>query len=688
MKKYLAILLAVLFAILSIGRCPVYADDTVQTGAISLLADSLTYEKASDTYKAIGNVRIEWDEATLSADSALLRHEDNTAEAEGGVVMRRDGDTLHAKRLTLNLETEKGEVTDGYLFMKQGNFHLHGTKMEKVGSEDYHIEKGSFTVCDGAVPSWKFSANSLDVTLGEYATGRNVMFYIKDVPVLYLPYMIFPIKRERQSGFLIPQFGTSSKKGLNLNVPYYWAISPSQDATFYLDIQSKRGVGTAADYRYIRKTGSEGSFRGYLIYDTNLDRMRGDLSEKHQDEFSPSITFKSDINYVSDRDFYRDYAEAFGKYNQKTVDSNVFLTKRWKEFSLTPELRYTQDLESTSNAATLQKLPFITFTGTKQRIGKTPLFFALDSNFTNFYREEGFNGQRVDLHPSVWYYFNPVKELEGAAWIGYRERGYNMYGGERDASYRQIGLFDGGVSLSSTLARVYDIGWKDLQRVQHVMVPEVTYTYVPNENQNSLPFFDFNDRIVTRNAVAYSLTNYLTGKFANGDLPAVYRNLAYFRLSQEYDFSGTRRDLLTPYDELHPFSDIRIEALISPLKHLSISTDSRYNPYRTNFSLANAAVNIADDKGNLVEAGYYFSRTQQDYLVGKVMISLVKPFIFHFDGRYSVNGGALLESYYSLEYKQQCWSLIFSYGQRPGNTQFYVNFVLAGIGSLGKVRAF
>jgi LPS-assembly protein len=688
MKNYPAKFLALLLAVLALFTSAADAESPVQTGAISLSADNLIYEKSSDSYRARGNVHLEWDEAALSADSALLRHEDNTAEAEGRVVVTRGDNILHADRLSLNLETGKGEITDGYLFMKQGNFHFHGTKIEKVGDEDYLIEKGTFTICDGAVPSWKFSASNLDVTLGEYASGRNVLFYIKDIPVLYLPYMIFPLKRERQSGLLIPQFGTSSKKGINLNVPYYWVISPSQDATFNLDIQSKRGVGTGVDYRYIRKTGSEGNFRGYLIYDTNLDRMRGDLSEKHQEEFSPSITFKSDINYVSDRDFYRDYAEAFGKYNQKTVDSNVFLTKRWQGFSLTPELRFTQDLESPSNTATLQKLPLITFTGVKQRIGKTPLFFALDSNFTNFYREQGLKGQRVDLLPSVWYYFNPIKELEGAAWFGYRERGYNMYGGESDASYRQMGSFDAGASISSTLAKVYDIGWKDLPRVQHVMVPEVTYTYVPNENQNSLPFFDFNDRIVARNMVAYSLTNYLTGKFVNGDSPAVYRNLAYFRLSQEYDFSGSRRDLLTPYDELHQFSDVRIEAMISPAEHLSLTTDSRYNTYRTNFSLANVALNVADDKGNLVGAGYYFSRTQQEYVEGKVAISLLKPFVFHLNARYSVDGGALMESYYSLEYKRQCWSVIFSYGDRPGNREFFVNFVMAGLGSLGKVRAF
>lgn len=212
MKKYSIKFLAGFAVIFPLLSGPVFADGPLQTGALTLLADTLTYEKGSNSYKAQGNVQLEWDDATLFADSALLLQTDNTAEAQGRVLLRRGGDILHAQHLTLNLESEKGAITDGYLFMKQGNFHLRGEKMEKVGDEDYHIENGSFTVCDGAVPSWKFSAHELDVILGEYATGKNVLFYIKDVPVLYLPYMIFPLKRERQSGLLIPSSAHLGKK--------------------------------------------------------------------------------------------------------------------------------------------------------------------------------------------------------------------------------------------------------------------------------------------------------------------------------------------------------------------------------------------------------------------------------------------------------------------------------------------
>lgn len=688
MKKYLSRLFpAILFLSMAAPEAATAAG-IPQSDKLVIRADTLTYEKADDTYRAMGNVYLEWDGAKLVADKAFLNQGENVAEAEGKAVLTSDGDILRGDKMTLHLDTGTGEVTNGDLFKKIGNFHLRGGKMEKVGPESYHVDKGSFTVCDGAVPSWKFNASEIDVMLGEYATAKNLLFYIRDVPVLYLPFMIFPVKRERQSGFLLPQIGSSSLGGFTVTIPYYWAISPSQDATFDLDIQSKRGVGTGVDYRYIGKSGTAGSFRGYLIYDTEKSKLRGSLSEKHQQAFSPSLYFKSDINYVSDKDFFRDYTEGFAAYNQRYTDSYVFLTKHWQRYLLTPELRFSQDLSAPSNTATLQKLPVLTFTGVEQRIGTSPFYYSLDSNFTNFYRETGVHGQRIDMHPTLLAYSNTVAGLEGTIWGGYRHRLYNMYGGTSSESLDDKGLFDGGARISSTLSRVYDSGWKNMPKLQHTMVPEVSYTYVQNGNQDELPFFDFNDRVVHENKITYSIANYLTGKFAKGDAPAVYRDVAYLKLSQEYDFSGTRRDLLTSYDELHRFNDLRIEAQINPVEHFSLAADTRINPYRANLSTADISGNYNDGGGNTAGVSYHYARNQYKYLEARMSVALVNPFVFNFAGRYSIDGGKFLESLYSLEYKHQCWSVILSYGDRPGNQQFYVNFVIAGIGSLGKIRAF
>lgn len=687
MKRFFSTTFQLFLLLMALFPVSAFADGSPAEGTVKIKADTLSYDKENDTYQASGNVEIVWDAITLFSDMASLNQGNSEAEASGKVRLLKDGDLLTGDRLKINVDTEKGEVTNGDLFVKQSNFHVRGKRMAKVGKDDYVLEQGSFTTCDGDSPSWKFNVSDLSVTLEEYASGRNAVLYIKDIPLFYTPYILFPVKRERQSGFLFSGFGSSTKKGFFLDIPYYWAISPSQDVTFDLDLESKRGVGAGVDYRYIRKRGSEGSFRGFGIYDTQQERFRGNVAEKHMEELSDSLTFKSDINMTLDRDFFRDFAVTSGVYNQQILESSVSLTKNWTSSSLAGEFKYIDDLDALNNRGTLQRLPTLTYTAVRQRLGSVPLYFALDSDFTNFYRAEGQRGERLDLRPSLTLYRTLPAGLGFSAWGGYRQRVYNAFGADTGNGYHSDGLADAGALITTTLARVYDTEWGGIKRVKHTLIPEVGYRYIQDRSQDTLPFFDFNDRVVGGGMTNWSLTSYLTGKMLQDDGFPVYRDLLSMRLSQGYQLSGSRRDLLTLVDEGRPLTDIRLEARFNPVKQLSFSTDSRFNPYRFNFSTATIDADVTDDKGNLAGVGYHFSRDQVEYLVGKVGVALVKPFVFNYTGRYSFDRGDFLESSYAIEYKAQCWSLTFSYRDRPDNREFLISFTLAGVGAV-PVRVF
>ncbi|HEY6872514.1 MAG TPA: LPS assembly protein LptD [Geobacteraceae bacterium] len=660
-------------------------------GEVKVKADTMSYDKGQDLLRADGNVEIRWDQFTLLSDTALLRQGANEAVAEGKVSLLRDGDILKCSRIKLNYQTEQGEADNGDLFIKQRNFHLYGDRFLKTGKEDYRLERGTFTTCDGPTPSWKFTASNLDVTVEDYARGKNAVFYVHDIPVFYTPYIAFPVMRERQSGFLIPRLGNSTIKGFYLDIPYYWAISPSQDVTFDLDGQTKRGAGAGVDYRYLRPGGSDGSFMGYLIYDTQQDRERGYLTFKEREFLSPALNLTSDVNLTLDRSFFRDYGESSGDYNRQILDSTIFLTKNRGENSFTADVRYIDniDLGAPNNRTTLQKLPTLTFTRLRSPIGRTPLYFGLDTSFTNFYRDEGIHGQRLDLHPALALYRTIPLGVDFSAWGGYRQRVYNGYGGDPGSGYHDDGLFDAGASASTSLARVYVREKKgDLRAVRHTLIPELEYTFVQEKNQDRLPFFDFDDRVVGQQLVTWSLTNFVAGKYADPAGPPVYRDILYLRLSQGYQVGGSRRDLLTLVDELRRFTDIRIEARYAPVKIMSITTDSRYNPYQTRFSTASVGLDLDDTKGTVAGLSYHFARDQVDYLEGKAALSLVKPFVFKYTCRYSFDKGGFLESFYSAEYKRQCWSLILSYRDRLLDRAFMVSFTLSGLGAVGPLKTF
>jgi LPS-assembly protein len=689
MKKSLRQFLLTLCLLLAcVVPSPAAESALPDASGIKINADSIAYDKNSDSYNASGKVRIDWSGIILFADTVSLRQQENRAVADGNVLFIKDENTLQGSQATMDLATQQGEIQDATLFVKSGNFRLTGKKLQKTGDDDYRIENGTFTTCDGEVPSWKFKAAELDVSKNDYAVGKHAVFYIKDVPILYFPYIIYPVLEERQSGLMIPRTGLSSKKGFYLEIPYYLVISPSQEATFYLDIQSKRGAGIGANYQYLMRSGGHGEAQAYLIYDTTENKMRGNLLQSHQQSFSPTLFFSSKIELTLDREFYQDYGEATGEYNRQYLESSAFITKHWEKYSLTTELRYTEDLIAENNKATLQELPIITFSGLKQQLFNTPLYVSMDATFTNYYRQEGLQGQRIALHPMLSFYSAAIPGIESAAWVGYLQRFYNTYDGELAPGESDSGIPDVGASFSSTLSRVYDLDWGNLQRVRHTIIPEIGYSYLPLKNQENLPFFDFTDRQVAQNMVSFSLTNYLTGKYPSPDSPASYRDLGYLRISQGYEFSGTRRDVLTLVDDQHPFTDIRVEAKVNPTERLAFLLDSRFNPYETNFSTTNIAADVSDSAGNSARLGYRFSRDEVRYLEGRFTVSYLDPFVFHYLTRYSFDTKDFLESYYALEFKQQCWGVNFSYRERPGDRRFLISFTLSGIGSLGNFKSF
>jgi LPS-assembly protein len=663
------------------------AEIPAEVGSIGLKADSISHDNEKNLFQAKGNVEATWDGTTLLSDTLQVRQDDNEAVAEGKVILRKEGAELTGDRMRVNYVTQQGEVDNGSLFISQRNFHVRGKRFIKTGPEEYRLENATFTTCDGDSPSWKFAVKDLDVTVDGYAAGTHATFYVGSMPLFYTPYIVFPVKRERQSGFLPPRFGTSTKKGLYFSIPYYWAILPSQEITFGLDVQQKRGVGVAADYKYLRAHGSSGQIKEYLIYDTQKDWVRGELTLKQQENFSPDLMFTSDLILALDRDFYRDYGENSGDYNRQLLDSTIFLTKNWMQNSLAVETRYVEDLDASTNTQTLQKFPAVTFTRTARPLGRTPVYFQIDSNFTNFYQEVGIRGQRLDLHPALAYYHAFRPGIDFSAWGGYRQRLYNGYNATEGSGAHGDGLFDAGATFAIPLANTFSADKGDLKAVRHTLIPEIGYRFVQEKDQNNLPFFNYDDRVLGQQMLTWSLTNFVTGKSLGASGEPSYHDILYLRLSQGYQLSGTRRDLLSLVDDNgYRVTDLRLETRYGLTRLLTANLDTRYNPNSTHISTASFGFNFDDKKGYLANLDYHFARDQVNYLEGKTSLMLVKPLVFNYTCRYSFNKGNFLESFASLEYKRQCWSMTFSYRDRTDNREFMVNFTLAGVGAIGPMR--
>ena len=132
-----------------------------------------------------------------------------------------------------------------------------GETLEKTGEDTYIITKGGFTSCVQANPRWEMTSGSLKLRVDHYALLRNMFLKVKGVPAIYLPIMYYPLSKDnRNTGFLMPSYGSSSYKGQTISNAFFWAINRSQDATFLHDWFSKTGQAVAGEYRYVSLGGS------------------------------------------------------------------------------------------------------------------------------------------------------------------------------------------------------------------------------------------------------------------------------------------------------------------------------------------------------------------------------------------------------------------------------------------------
>ena len=196
-------------------------------------ARELNYDQDSEVYTAIGDVVIKRGNRVLKSDYAQLDKKTMIAEARGNVEYAAGGDELRGDQLTIDLKKQTGEVQKGRLFLKKNNYHVTGTRIWKTGEASYRILDGTITSCDGDDPPWIIKAKDFDVTIEGYGELHQASLRAANIPILYTPYLIFPAKNKRQSGFLIPEPGYSQQDGLTLNIPFFWAIADNLDATFY-----------------------------------------------------------------------------------------------------------------------------------------------------------------------------------------------------------------------------------------------------------------------------------------------------------------------------------------------------------------------------------------------------------------------------------------------------------------------
>jgi LPS-assembly protein len=563
-------------------------------------AHEMNYDHKADEYLATGQVVISKLDRQISADLIRFDHANMKAFAEGNVVMKIGEDILTGQTMEIDLDAQTGMVTGGSLYVKENNFHIRGDQIRKTGEETYEIDRAKITTCEGESPAWEISGSNVEVTIDGYGTVSHAALRLGNIPVLYSPYLIFPAKVSRQSGFLAPQIGESDRKGVSFILPYYWAINDHSDATFYEHFMSERGNKFGAEYRYAlspftkgavvfdflddRKTddgiGNDSKDWGYE--DDNAIRPNSDrywFRMKHDQSLPWEMTGRLDIDVVSDQDYltefrngytgYEDtldyFQETFGRnlddHNDSVRVNRFNISRDWEHFNFNGTTLWYDDViaRRQSNVDySLQQLPTMQFDAIMQPLWKTPLYYQVSSEYVYFYSEDNTNGHRLDMHPRIYWpvQFSDYLTVQPSA--GYHQTAwfitdYDTVEKQKDDNEHR-GTYDLRIDFTSEMSRVFRVDGDAVEKIQHWVRPRIGYEYIPEKNQAKYPSFngleDGINRIERQNRIVYSISNILTAKMKPGEdtggrdflgsfveeTTGSYLQFCRFKLEQSYDF--------------------------------------------------------------------------------------------------------------------------------------------------------
>jgi LPS-assembly protein len=573
-----------------------------------------------------------------------------------------------------------------------------------------------------------------------YGFVKHAALWAKKAPVLYTPFMVFPVKLKRQTGLLAPQFGYSDRRGAEYIQPFFWAIDESSDATFYSHYMGFRGEKLGLEYRYVLDEQSRGTLMVDFLDDRQVDdgspgsekwgytgddalRPNSDrywFRMRHDQALPHGFFARLDLDWVSDQDYLNEFKDGYTGFNETEryylkefgrgfdayddpVRLNRFnVNKNWFLYSLNAELRWYDDVikrrqEETDN--TLQRLPVITFDGLKQSILTSAFYFDLGSEYTYFYSEDGPRNHRADVHPRFYLPYNYKSYFTIEPSVGLRETIWHFDKKEYQTSDKKTltrELYDLEVDLSSEVYHVFDLEGESIERIKHAIRPQITYNYIPEKDQSDLPALDIIDRIAKENLITYSLTNTLTSKSKRntGEVkghppekseddsslgPPIYNYNEFlrFKVEQSYDINKEKED------DPEPFSPIHGELELYPKKYFSVRADADWSHYDSNFRSRNLAAMFWDMRGDKLSVDYRYQKDISETVYSNLELKVSNRLSLYGEHERNIFDGKDLKYGLGFLYETQCWSFDFNFTKEEEDLGFTFMIRLFGIGSIG-----
>jgi LPS-assembly protein len=656
------------------------------------------------------------------------------ARVRGNGLIMRDGGVVTGSSLDFNVNSDTGEVYDANFWTGATGGSGTASHVDIFSKTRMRLKDATYAGCPCPDPAWYISSPQVDLDFDENeGVARHGVLYFKDVPILYSPYLTFPVKKERKSGFLLPTYGTTSRSGFEFTLPYYFNLAPNYDATLSPRYLSKRGLQLGGQFRYLGR-GYSGQIDGtYLPSDNQTGEKRWLFMSQHKHNFGNGFRAVFDIRRVSDDDYFRDFS-SFG-LRDSTV-SYLPSTARlywsgYKYFSARLSVNKYQTLQDSTRGSYIRpqydREPELFVRGARYNWGG---FDLVSENYATKFKMPFYSGRYSGSVYDPWRsrhiapdgtrlssYTTLSYPIVRAGWYVTPKIGLHMsqystdwyrddlptYAGRPDTITRvlPIASIDAGMTFERNTTL---FGNKSIQTLE----PRIYYLRVPYRDQSDIPIYDtsiatFNfaqafdenifsggwDRIANANQVTVGLTT----RWLDEDTGFERLSLS---AAQRLYFEDQKVSLRSETLRTNHKSDYLFGASAALTDKLNVRFDAQYNPDSRDRNRMSIGLRWLPKRLTTLSLSYRYERDprliadptldiDEENLRTREQVSLAGQWPItkkiYAMGRYDYSFG--------LEYKGDCcWTARvvmqrYAVSREDVNSAIFFQLELAGLGSIG-----
>ncbi len=502
----------------TINKLPVCIDDEFESYDLQrtlVQADEDTLEVRSDeqnqgedgVFYAQGNVEIERKDDLVKSDKAQYDGETGVLFAEGNVRYLTEDLTLYADKGGYNSQNDTVNFSSTSFYFPDQKKPGKGMAEEILIDDDgvVYMTPSSYTTCSINNPDWEF-ASSKTILYRDSDRGHayNIFLKYKGVPVLYSPFVSFPLSRDRHSGFLLPSIGSSGESGTVFSTPYYLNLSENFDLTITPTNYSGRGQMFEAEFRHktensdtvieLANLDNDDIYRdnrhAYFIRDSRI--FKNTLVQKNNTWRGTQISSSINVGGISDIKYFDDFSNTVSRVGRTHITRDIVLERLdYNDYGYFRTSIAATDYQLAKEDLVEQYsvLPRVNFEYRSNRSDRS-LNYNFNGEIADFDHTlpQKTTGLRMVLYPSIEYPIsNPGWEMNTK--FGIRHSNYDLSANDSGASKTSISKTFPIFSMRGKM--IYEK--MSTNNILQTLEPEMYFLYIPAGNQDAIPIFDSGD---------------------------------------------------------------------------------------------------------------------------------------------------------------------------------------------------